>query len=116
MNQIMVMGHAGRDAELRFTQNGLAMAKFSVAVSQGKDKPTDWFAVTVWREQAERVAEQVKKGDLVQVIGSMRSSKDKDEKTYWGITAQRVITFKRHEAEQQSIGEEVEYSSEEIPF
>ncbi|MHB1778054.1 MAG: single-stranded DNA-binding protein, partial [Acidimicrobiales bacterium] len=54
----------------RYTPQGTAVANFSLAVDAGKDH-TDWFEVVVWREQAENVAQHVKKGQRVAVSGRL---------------------------------------------
>jgi single-strand DNA-binding protein len=75
-----VLGHVGKDAELRYLGNGTAQAKFSVAVSRNrKDKQdqwveeTEWFNVVAWAELAERVSKNVTKGALVFVEGRMQT-------------------------------------------
>lgn len=74
-NTIMVVGRAGRDAEVRMLQTGRAVAKFSVAVTRpGKDsqgqETTDWFQVDLWGRQAELAGDLVKKGALLSVSGA----------------------------------------------
>lgn len=71
LNKVMLIGHAGRDAEQRFTPSGTAVANFSMAVSRrrGEQEETEWFRVTVWAEQAQRIADQVTKGATVYVEG-----------------------------------------------
>lgn len=74
-NTIMVVGRAGRDAEVRMLQSGRAVAKFSLAVTRpGKDpqgqETTDWFQVDLWGRQAELAGEFVKKGTLLSVAGA----------------------------------------------
>lgn len=68
-----VSGNLGRDPELRFTPSGKAVASFSIAVYAGKDKPADWFDVTVWNGNydllAENCSESLSKGDRVTVSG-----------------------------------------------
>lgn len=68
---VSVTGNLTRDPELRFTQGGQAVCSFGIAVNRGKDKPGEFFDVTVWEEQAECVAESLTKGDRVMVIGRL---------------------------------------------
>lgn len=81
MNTITVIGNVGKEPELRFTPNGLAIAKFSVADTRGKgdDKQTTWHYVTCFDEQAENVCEQVKKGSRVLVTGRLAKEKFTDK-------------------------------------
>lgn len=71
---IVLVGNVGRDAELRYTQGGIAVCDFSLAVNKKwKDangtehKQTTWYRVACWRRTAEVVAQYVKKGDMVLV-------------------------------------------------
>jgi single-strand DNA-binding protein len=70
-----IVGRVGRDVDLRFSDRGVAVAKFTVAVSRGKKVNGEWQDVTVWHdvtcfnETAEHAAESLKKGDEVIAIG-----------------------------------------------
>lgn len=96
-SETRILGHAGRDAESMTAQNGNLYCKFSVAVSRGKDMPTDWFNVVAFGKTAEIAQENVRKGALVEVYGRMQSNKHED-KVYWDLIAQRVYTFTPKEA------------------
>lgn len=78
----VIIGNVGRDPELRYTQSGLAVADFSVAVNrkwtdkdtnEAKEKVT-WFRVTCWRGLAETVNQYLSKGRLVMVTGEVDAS------------------------------------------
>ena len=78
LNKVMIIGNAGRDAELRYLANGTAQAQFSVACSRRYPGPdgewkedTEWFNVVVWRELAERISQTVTKGKQVYVEGRL---------------------------------------------
>lgn len=77
LNQVMIVGNLTRDAELRYTPNGSAVTRFSVAVNEryrgkgGDDQErTSYVDVNVWRELAEATGE-LKRGDPVFVIGRL---------------------------------------------
>lgn len=78
--QITIVGNVGRDPELRYTPQGIAVCDFSVAVNRrvgsGEDarEETTWFRVTVWRNQAEVVSKYLKKGRQVLVVGDVQAS------------------------------------------
>lgn len=74
MNSITVTGNVGRDPELKYTAGGMAVLKFSVADTRGKDdkKQTSWHDVVVFGEQAESVSAQVSKGTRVIVAGRIQ--------------------------------------------
>ena len=74
MNNISVAGNVGRDPELKYTPANLAILKFSVADTYGKDdnKKTSWHDIVVFGEQAETVAEKIGKGVRVVIIGRLQ--------------------------------------------
>jgi len=80
--RIQAVGRLGGDPELRFTPSGAGVASVSLAV-QGRvkngdrweDGDTTWYRVTVWREYAENVAESLRKGDRVVVVGTVSERK-----------------------------------------
>ena len=80
LNEIMLIGNAGQDAELRFTQAGRQVTNFSLAVNHSFqrngewEQETEWFRVAVWGDRAEGVAERVRKGSKVFVQGRLRSN------------------------------------------
>ncbi|MCO5214260.1 MAG: single-stranded DNA-binding protein [Caldilinea sp.] len=73
--QITIIGHAGADAEMRYTPDGTPVTSFSVATSRKvKDQDrTTWHRVTCWRRLAEITGEHVKRGDRVLVTGTVEA-------------------------------------------
>jgi len=74
-----LVGNLGRDPEFKFSQNGVAVAKFSLAVTERindngswKDGSTTWYSVVCFRQLAEGVAETLRKGDRVVVAGKVK--------------------------------------------
>lgn len=90
-NTMSIKGRAGSDASLRFTPNGKAVADFSVAdtprrkneqTGQFEDAgPTLWQRVQVWGPEAEKAAEEVRKGSLVSVSGRVKADEWQDKQT-----------------------------------
>lgn len=80
MNSITIAGQLGKDAEQRFLPNGDAVASFSVADSQGKDKPTIWWNCSLFGKRAEALTQYLTKGQAVTVSGNVtqREYTDKD--------------------------------------
>lgn len=80
INSLTIAGQLGKDAELRFLQNGDPVAGFSVADSQGKEKPTVWWACSLFGKRAESLAPYLLKGQAVTVTGTVteREYMDKD--------------------------------------
>lgn len=72
MNNLTIAGSLGKDAEQKFLPDGTALLKFSVADSQGKDKPTLWWECTLFGKRAESgLAQYLVKGQAVTVSGSV---------------------------------------------
>ena len=78
-NKITLIGHLGRDPELRYTPQGDAVADFSMATNDRKrDKSgefqdtTTWFKVTLWRKLAENASKYLTKGSHVYIEGRLQ--------------------------------------------
>lgn len=72
VNQVVVIGRAGRDPEIRYFESGSSMATFSLAVNRPtKNKETDWFDIKLWGRQSEIAAEYVRKGSLIGIEGQL---------------------------------------------
>jgi single-strand DNA-binding protein len=78
-NKIFLVGNLGRDPELRYTPQGLAVCNFSVATSERRkgasgepEEITTWFRVSAWGRQAELANEYLTKGRQVYVEGRLR--------------------------------------------
>lgn len=77
----MVIGHLGRDPEMRYTPTGVPVTSFSVATTRKwtnangeQQEKTTWFRVTAWRKLGELSAQYLKKGRLVLVEGDIDAS------------------------------------------
>ena len=85
MNKVILVGNLTRDPELSETPSGIAVCRFSIAVSRDYasadgNRETDFFNITVWRGRAENCGRYLKKGNKVAIVGSLqnRSYDDKD--------------------------------------
>ncbi len=84
--RVVIVGHLGRDPELRYTANGTAVVNFPVATNRRWTDPegntqeeTTWFRVSVWGRQAETCNQYLQKGRLVLCEGEIRTSQYQDE-------------------------------------
>lgn len=78
LNDIKVMGRLTKDPELRQTQNGTAVAGFTLAVDrdyrdQQGNRPTDFFDIVCWKGTAELVSKYLAKGRLIVVSGRLET-------------------------------------------
>ena len=96
-NKIIIVGNLGRDPELRYTPQGVAVCNFSLATNEKKrDKSgelqdvTTWFRVTLWRNQAENAAKYLTKGRPVYIEGRLGVEEwtDRDGKSRYTLEVQ----------------------------
>jgi single-strand DNA-binding protein len=78
-NKIIIVGYLGRDPELRYTPQGTALCKLSVATTERRknasgepEEHTTWFRITVWGRQAELANEYLARGRQVYIEGRLR--------------------------------------------
>ena len=82
MNVVCLIGRLGKDPELRVTQGGTSVAKFSLAVDRRDEaKNTDWFDVTCFGKVAENTGKYMKKGCMVGVTGRLQQDKWTDKQS-----------------------------------
>jgi single-strand DNA-binding protein len=79
MNFITIAGGLGRDAELKYLNNGDPICNFSVADSQGRDKGTIWWNCTLFGKRGEALAQYLTKGQSVTVVGSVTEREWQDK-------------------------------------
>lgn len=96
---ITVVGNLVDNPECRFTQSGVAMTAFTVAVNVRvfdkvsglwRDGEASFHRCTAWRQLAENIAESLLKGSRVIVVGTLserRWEKDGEKRSGWEITA-----------------------------
>lgn len=95
MNNISIVGRAGKDPESKFFESGKVKTTFTVATTRPtKEKETDWFNVEFWGKTAEVAKEYVKSGSLVGVTGSLIEEKWTDDngnkKSKWVLKGDRL--------------------------
>ena len=91
INKVILIGNLGRDPEMRYTPNSIAVCSFSVATSETyKDKnsgeritQTEWHNIVLWRGLAETSEKYLRKGSNVYLEGKLKTRKWDDNQ---GIT------------------------------
>lgn len=136
VNKIFIVGRLARDPEIRYTQNGSAIANMTVATDESftgsdgnKVERTEWHRVTVFGKMAESCGNYLGKGSLVHVEGSLATRKWQDQngqdRYTTEIKAQRVQFLDRRDQEggqqrqgrqQQTRGSEQDYQNQDVPF
>lgn len=136
VNKIFIVGRLSRDPEIRYTQNGSAIANMTVATDESftgsdgnKVERTEWHRVTVFGKAAENCGNYLGKGSLVHVEGSLATRKWQDQngqdRYTTEIKAQRVQFLDRRDhdgdqqrkgRQQQTRGSEQDYQDQDVPF
>ena len=129
MNNIAIMGRLTKDPELKTTQNGNEIARFTVAVDfyNGKEKVADFFPCVAFGKTAAKVCRYLTKGSDVGVVGEIHSEKYKDrngnDRQAWSVTASKVTfaTAKKPQTEttgipSDGIPTEVVVDDDDFPF
>lgn len=89
VNKVILIGNLGRDPEIRYTPNGLAIANLTIATSEvWKDKQsgenqerTEWHRIVMYQRLAEIAGEYLKKGAKIFVEGRLQTRKWQDKNT-----------------------------------
>jgi single-strand DNA-binding protein len=121
VNRVILVGNLGRDAELRRTGTGTAVANFSLATTEVfKDRDgqrreeTEWHRVSLMGKQAESVADYLLKGKQVYVEGRLRTrtwdDKEGNKRTTTEVIANRLVLLgggpRRENVEREETGHE----------
>lgn len=81
LNHVVLIGRLTRDAELKYTANGMAVCKFSLAVNRRKKQGDQWveegnfFDITLWGRAGEAINQYLLKGKQVAVDGELRQDR-----------------------------------------
>jgi single-strand DNA-binding protein len=85
LNKLMIIGHLGRDPEMRYTPSGRPVTTFSVATSRSwhsadgeRHEETEWFNVVAWGSLAEICNQHLRKGKQVYVEGRLQTRRWED--------------------------------------
>jgi len=125
VNKVILVGNLGRDPEMKSTNNGLQIAKFSLATSEKRndEEQTEWHNVVAFGNQAEIAGQYLKKGSKVYIEGSLHTSnyeKDGEKRYRTEITCRnfQFLDSKPQEPRQETLrpAEEVEDFTDDIPF
>ena len=88
LNKVMLIGNVGKEPDVRYLDNGVAVASLTLATTErgyrlqnGTDVPerTEWHNIVLWRGLAETVEKYVHKGDKLFVEGKIRSRSYDDQ-------------------------------------
>lgn len=93
INKVILVGHLGKDPEVRHLEGGVTVASFPLATSETFNKDgkrieqTEWHNIVLWRGLAEVASKYLQKGKLVYIEGKLRTRSFEDkEKTKKYVT------------------------------
>jgi len=102
VNKVILVGNLGRDAELRYTPGGAAVATLNLATTevwndknQQRQEKTEWHRVVLWGKQAESLQEYLTKGKQIYVEGRLQTrqwdDKDGNKRYTTEIRSERIL-------------------------
>ena len=127
LNRIILIGRLTKDPDMRYTPNGTAVTRFTLAVdrnyrnAQG-EKETDFINIVAWGKQAENCANYLSKGKLAATDGRLqiRSYQGQDGQRRWvtEVVAEtvRFLSPKENSDSNDFLGPEVEIPDDDLPF
>ena len=119
VNKVILVGNLGRDAELRYTPGGAAVATLNMATTEvwndkggQRQEKTEWHRIVLWGKSAESLAEYLTKGKQIYIEGRLQTRQwdDKDgNKRY--VTEVVCESFRMLDSKKDSAGGGGNYSS-----
>ena len=102
VNKVILVGNLGRDAELRYTPGGAAVATINMATTEvwndkagQRQEKTEWHRVVLWGKTAESLSEYLTKGKQIYVEGRLQTrqwdDKDGNKRYTTEIRGDRVV-------------------------
>lgn len=82
---MILVGHLGKDPEIRYLEGGVSVASFPLATSESFNKDgrkieqTEWHNIVMWRGLADVAAKYLQKGKLVYIEGKLRTRSFEDK-------------------------------------
>ena len=130
LNKVMIIGHLGRDPEMRFTPSGRPVTTFTVATNRTwntgdgeRHAETEWFNVVAWGNLAEICKQYLNKGQQVYVEGRLQTRRWEDSEgvkhNNVEIVASEMMVLgeKRESAQPLNDLQETDYQTDdEYPF
>lgn len=135
LNKVQIIGHLGKDPEMRYTPSGKPVTTFSVAVSRTwnssdgeRHSETEWFNIVAWGTLAETCKQYLVKGQQVYIEGRLQTrrwdDKEGQKHTSVELVASEMMMFDRrdannnhsHDVESASTEPTVGAAEDEFPF
>jgi len=115
INKVILVGHLGKDPEVRYLEGGVSVTSFPLATSENYNKDgkkveqTEWHNIVMWRGLADVAAKFLQKGKLVYIEGKLRTRSFEDKEGIKKYTTEVV-------AENFTLlGRKSDFESESVP-
>ena len=123
-NRVTLIGNAGKEAEFKTLEDGMPVAKFSIATTEmyrlkngETESRTDWHTIVAWRGLATLAHQFIKKGSLVCIEGKLRNrqyaDKEGNKKYVIEIVAEQILLLDKKE---KAARHEENIWENEVPF
>ena len=116
LNKVMVIGHLGRDPEMRYTPSGRPVTNFNVATSRSwktsdneRRTETEWFNVVAWGSLAEICNQYLVKGQQVYIEGRLQTRRWEEDGVHRStveIVAKEMVMLGKRKQKDQDEGQE----------
>ncbi len=96
INKVILVGHLGKDPEVRHLDGGVTVASFPLATSETYNKDgrkieqTEWHNIVMWRGLADIASKYLQKGKLVYIEGKLRTRSFEDKEGHKKYTTEVV--------------------------
>lgn len=128
VNKVILVGNLGKDPEVKYLDNGVAVANFSLATTENyKNKQgervsqTEWHNIVLWRGLAEVAEKYLKKGSSIYIEGKIKNRKweDKDGNTRYNteiLGDNMTMLGTKPITEETSLKTNTQETNDDLPF
>ena len=128
VNKVILVGNLGKDPEVKYLDNGVAVANFTLATTENyKNKQgervsqTEWHNIVLWRGLAEVAEKYLKKGSSIYIEGKIKNRKweDKDGNTRYNteiLGDNMTMLGTKPSTEETSLKTNTQETNDDLPF
>ena len=124
VNKVILIGHLGREPEVRYTSSGQAVANFTIATNEtwknkdgNQEEQTEWHRIVAWRRLGEICGEYLRKGSQIYIEGKLQTrdweDRDGNKRYTTEIVAQNMQMLDSQAREGRAQSDEERYPVEE---
>jgi single-strand DNA-binding protein len=109
VNKVILVGHLGKDPELKYLEGNIARLSFNLATTEvyndkagNRTEHTEWHHVILWRNLAENASKLLKKGSQIYVEGKLQTrqwnDRDGAKKNITEIIGENFVLLQKKDA------------------